>query len=412
MSDTRDRTTTAGADMREAGMPAGQAPAKATGGRMTVQQGRENARVNMVAMVEANRSEIERFLAAFGIDFEFFLAGLKVFLMNKMQKEPDFFDTVTPDSFMEALLRAAMNGVLCDGKEAAIGVYKGVATFMPMRDGMVKVLWRTGMIKSINDQTVTVLEYQAARFDYQEGDDGFITHRLDLMRKDTDETAAAYCIIELVTGGVMREVVPKDELEKIARMSKSPARGAWKHQMHRKAAIRRIMGKMPRDKGIALLLAHDDDNYLLTGAGGESEPSIPKKKLFGGRVAVRRPKKAAPPPLQDQGNDAPAGRQSEGSDAQDGAGDETDRFPGFVLQAVLTTKNGLQQFDDVELWRGDLIHRLTDLKDNAAALPAFWKTNLPHVIEAGRNGYGSEALKVLEAAEQLDLPITLETDDV
>jgi hypothetical protein len=67
----------------------------------------------------------------------------------------------------------------------------------------------------------------------------------------------------MTNGGVMREVVPKAELDKIARMSRSPARKEWAHQMHRKAAIRRIMGKMPREPAISQLLAHDDLSYDL-----------------------------------------------------------------------------------------------------------------------------------------------------
>lgn len=226
------------------------------------------ARDNMLADVFANKGDIAQFLSLYGESYERFEGGLKMFLMRQMQTQPDFFEKVTAISFMEALLRCAKDGLIPDGKEAAISAYKdkgglGVATYMPMRAGYVKVLWRTGLIRSINDQVVTADEEKSGRFEYEEGDRGFIRHRPSMLRKDTDPIVAAYCVVELVGGGLLREVVMQADLVKIAAMSRSPARQAWAHQMHRKAAIRRIMGKMPREKAIAQLLEHDEMNYDL-----------------------------------------------------------------------------------------------------------------------------------------------------
>jgi recombinational DNA repair protein RecT len=210
-----------------------------------------------------NRAEIETFLKGFGITYDFFVSGLKVFLMRQAQTQPNFFDDVKGATFLEALFRCSKDGLIPDGKEAAIAIYKGVATYMPMRDGLVKILWRTGMVKSISDQVVTKQEVETGRFDYQEGDDGYIHHKPMLDRLDTDPVMAAYCVVNLMNGGAIREVVGAADLKKIAAMSRSPARATWANQMHRKAAIRRIMGKMPRTPEITQVLAHDDDNYDL-----------------------------------------------------------------------------------------------------------------------------------------------------
>lgn len=255
----------------------------------------EAARTDMLAHVEKNRAGLVTFLAAFGISFEFFEAGLKVFLMRQMQSDPDFFVNVTPESFMEVLFRASKDGLVCDGKEAAIGVFKGKATYLPMRDGFVKVLWRTGLILDINDNVVTEAEEAEGRFEYIEGTDGSITHRPSMKRTDADISLAAYCVIRLVNGGVIREVVTQDELRKIDRMSRSPARKEWKFQMDRKAAIRRGMGKMPKDPAIEQLLAHDEENYDLSKAGTAQQASrgaVTKQNMFKGRVA--KPAKTSP----------------------------------------------------------------------------------------------------------------------
>jgi hypothetical protein len=49
-------------------------------------------------------------------------------------------------------------------------------------------LWRTGLISDLNDQVVTRAEEDAGRFEYEEGDDGFIRHRPLLSRKETGDS--------------------------------------------------------------------------------------------------------------------------------------------------------------------------------------------------------------------------------
>jgi phage RecT family recombinase len=397
----------------------------------------EAYQANMLADVERHKADLERFLVPLKVDYEFFVAGLRVFLVKQARDNPDFFLKLTDTgSFIESLLRIAMNGLVPDGKEAAIAVYAGVAQAMFMRDGFVKVLWRTGMVKSINDQVVTEGEYTTGRFDYEEGDQGFIQHKLDLLRKDTDPVVAAYCIIELVGGGVMREVVPKDELDKMAKMSKSPARQAWRHQMARKAALRRIMGKMPRDKAIVQLLTDDEAAYDLSKANAPAEDAPDHKTLFGGKPIRQRKAKAAPPePLAiEQGADVvmnvmgaeqvaeylddnpdlvadalDRARQQEHDGDVASREAETEGVEGsvdtpFVLTAIIKRQNGPQHYppEQAEFWYGDISDKLKRL-DEPAAKHAFWNANRGYIEEAGRNGHGTHAMKLVALARDLGL---------
>lgn len=348
MTETQDKTQTAQVQMDD-GASKGQVATPGQRQALTKNQQIAMAKANMLADVAEHKDEIVRFLAPFGIDFEFFVSGLRLFLMAQQQKQPEFFDKVTPISFMETLFRIAMVGLLPDGKEAAIGVYKGVATPLFMRDGFVKVLWRTGMIVDINDQVVTKPEEDAGRFEYEEGDNGFIRHRPSLDRKDSDITMAAYCVIHLTTGGTIREVVPRADLEKIAAMSRSPARKEWKFQMDRKAAIRRAMSKMPREKQIAQLLAADDLNY----DGGRVAVVAPRRVPISAMFSdVAHIKKEAPnevqPPRDAEPNpdvpkdDQPATDQAGAQGAQDPKPDsgneaETEASPNAeVVMAFVT----------------------------------------------------------------------------
>lgn len=450
MTDTKEHVQTADAQMAD-GSNAGKEVARPVG-RMTIQQEREFAQTNMLADVEAHKGDLTKFLGTFGIEYDFFLGGLRIFLMRQMQTQPEFFSSVTPQSFMEALFRCAKDGLIPDGKEAAIGHFKAVATYMPMRDGLVKVLWRTGMIKDINDNVVTKPEDDQGRFEYQEGDGGFIRHRPMLDRKDTDETMAAYCVINLMTGGTIREVVMKADLEKIAKMSKSPARREWRFQMDRKAAIRRVMGKMPRESGIAQVLAHDDMNYdsaLISAAPREA--AIPTAKLFSNRAHVRKRPEAATDTTIDTPttDDVPADDISNGVHTEEpliGAVtkmlhaadlaslaeaeieakglavspdeiawvEETrakrfaelappaDDEQPFVLQAVISSATGLKEYEDAALWSADLLAKMSASVGDA--LKKFWAVNRGFVFDAGENGHQEEAERVLAAAEAKGLP--------
>lgn len=262
MTDTREREDVAQAQMADPSN-AGKEVARAGPRDGPVAEQRKAAKAGMLADIDAHQGEIAQFLRPFGISFEFFRSGLDLFLTRQMQHQPDFFTSVTAISFMEAALTIAKNGLLPDGRQAAIASYKGVATPLFMRDGLVAVLWRTGLVKDINDGTVSKPEEQAGRFEYEEGDEGFIRHRPMMERTDSDSIVAAYCVIRLVNGGVLREVVPAKDLAKIRAMSKSPARANWGDEMHRKAAIRRIMKKMPREPNMLRLLADDEAGYDL-----------------------------------------------------------------------------------------------------------------------------------------------------
>lgn len=383
----------------------------------------DTAMSNMLLDVDQHKGEIESFLRVFGSSYELFVAGLRIFLIRQRRENLDFFLRLEDTgSFIESLLRIAANGLVPDGKEAAIAVYAGVAQAMFMRDGFVKVLWRTGLIKSINDQVVTTQEYEAGRFVYEEGDQGFIRHQMDLKRKDTDEVIAAYCVIRMATGEDMREVVPKDELDKIAKMSKSPARKAWAHQMHRKAAIRRIMGKMPRHTQITQLLNDDEKSYDLDRVNERDSGAPPIDDLASNRPIRRKKGKPTEPLTIEQGADLKLdpmtidqaaevmeiARQEEHEEDLAQRRAETDfpledAVPSFVLTAIIKSTNGPQQYpeDQAELWFGDINDKMKRLTGDGQA--AFWRANRGYIEEAGRNGHTTLAMKLLATARDLGL---------
>lgn len=298
MTDVRDQTRTAGVQMDD-GDNTGRELSPVRGQRLTVQQEREQGRQRLVAAVESRQAEITSFLKPFNTSFDFFVSCLKVALMRTLRDDGEFMTVVTPASFLEATLRCAMNGLLPDGKDAAIARFKDQATLMIMKDGLVKVLHRTGMIKDINSGVVTKREEDGGRFEYEEGSAGYIKHRPMLDRsEEADEVIAAYCIVRTVNGGEYRELVGAADLKKIAKVSRATSgpRKEWPWRMHEKSAIRRIALKLPKDEGLVRVLAHDEDAYDLTLLNvTDRPPAIPKAALFSAKAHARRVEAPAAP---------------------------------------------------------------------------------------------------------------------
>lgn len=290
--------------MREGGMPQGQAPANRAPPRETAMQEaarkRSERKREFAEMAIQHRDDIERSLRALGIPFDTFIAALEVGLNQTMKNNEAFFEKVSPQSFLQEVVRAAHLGIMPDGKEGAIVNYGAEAAFMPMVEGFVKLIWGTGMVVDVNQNVVC----EGDDFDFEEGDQGYVRHRRSLTRAADAATIGAWCVINLKTGGKLIEVVDQADLKKIAgvsRATKGP-RVDWEREMHRKAPFRRIVKRMPKTEGLAALLAADDRHYDLTrspsAALSGDAPAVPTNKLFSGRVAVRRPRKALDAPQE------------------------------------------------------------------------------------------------------------------
>lgn len=238
----------------------------------------------------ANQANIERSLKHHGIEFSYFIAALEVGLRNTLKTDSGFFDVVPVQAFIEAALKACHLGLLPDGKEGAIVRFANDAAFLPMVEGFSKILWKTGAVTEINTGVVCVGD----DFDFQEGDDGFVTHRRSLTRPADAEIIGAWCVVRLATGGKLIEVCDQVDLKKIAAVSRATKgpRVDWAKEMHRKAPFRRIMKRLPKTEALSALIAHDDTAYDLARTMTPAvEAPAPRKALFSDK-APRRQKPA------------------------------------------------------------------------------------------------------------------------
>jgi recombination protein RecT len=362
-TDTREQTETPTADMREEGMPTGQAPAAQRPAKpLTIAQQRQAIMEDMLAGVMERRVDLERFLGSQGISFDYFYGSLQVALMFTLKNDAEFFGSVTPTSFFAAVYKAASDGLVCDGREAAIARFKTEATYMPMVDGFRKKAHQSGLIADINSGVVTEDEDKAGRFEYEEGSNGFIRHRMLMTRKDTDTIVAAYCVVRTVNGGEYREVVPQHDLVKIRNVSKAlkGPRKDWPLEMDRKAPFRRIFKRLPHDKGLAQLLKHDDEAYKAlpsVSAAAEAErPQVPTEALFAPKAthkAETKPETTAESPPKPAETKKPAGGRRKKKDDPIPSDDAVNQGPIIdeMLKMVRAAKNLgelAEAFDDLK----------------------------------------------------------------
>lgn len=216
-------------------------------------------------------------------------------------------------SFKACVTKAAQDGLILDGREAALVIdYNGEAQYRPMVRGLLKLAYNSGEIKSI----VVELARENDLFDYEPTNpEEPVRHKIDL-RKPRGEAFAGYAIATLKDGGVIHEVMSVEDINRIRNRSdawrafqakkikSTPWATDWE-EMARKTVLRRISKYLPsstdRDEFMQAVSRLDDDyTDLEVNDAGETVPAGPQPKKRGGAAAalknVTPQKQAAPEP--------------------------------------------------------------------------------------------------------------------
>jgi len=203
-----------------------------------------------------------------------FLAATQIYL----QKNPKLLEADRL-SLYDALLKCARDGLMPDGREAAIVPFRDtetkklIAQYLPMVQGILKRLRQLTKAYSIECEAV----YEADDFSVMLGDDPRIYHKPKVAGA-RGKVTAAYCIIKDARGvALSRAVLPREEIEKIRSVSRAKTSTAWTQwydQMAIKTAIRRAAKNVPTmDEDFIRLVNADDDYVLLEGRATDITPS-------------------------------------------------------------------------------------------------------------------------------------------
>jgi recombination protein RecT len=193
-------------------------------------------------------------------------------VLTAIQQNPTLADGDRNQLYNQCL-RAAADGLVPDGREGAFVVMGGKLTWMPMVGGIIKRLATAGI--NIDAQLV----YENDEFEQTLGDDAAIHHKAPKLGVSRGKEIGAYAIARLPNGMVMREVMDRDQIEQVRKVSRSGASGpwnAWWGEMARKTVLRRLAKRLPiLDPAIAETLTRDDEMYDLNGDDAPAATTTP-----------------------------------------------------------------------------------------------------------------------------------------
>lgn len=211
-------------------------------------------------------------------------------VMTAVSQNKDLVDA-DRNSLFASCLKSAADGLLCDGREAALTIFKDksgskIATYMPMTAGILKKIRNSGELSSITAQIV----YGKDSFKYYVDADGeHINHEPNLFG-DRGSPIGVYALAKTKDGGVYIEVLTVQQVEAIKKVSRSAQYGPWsgpfEHEMWKKSAIRRLSKRLPMSTDIDATLHADDDLFMSEEKEVTHEPQVtpeikdvqPKKK--------------------------------------------------------------------------------------------------------------------------------------
>ncbi len=195
------------------------------------------------------------------INFERFVRIVQTACMQN----PDLLNINIQQSLLKAALQCATDGLLPDNREAAFVIFnvKGVPTisYMPMVAGILKKLRNSGELLSISAHVV----YKEDIFKSRLGDDEHIEHEKFIGERDPKAVPiCAYCIVKTKDGGIYREVMSYEDIEKIRATSKQSNGTFWTNhwnEMAKKTVIRRLAKRLPMSTDVAEVIQRDDIFY-------------------------------------------------------------------------------------------------------------------------------------------------------
>jgi recombination protein RecT len=190
-------------------------------------------------------------------------------IMTAVQNNRDLL-RCTKESFFNACVKAAQDGLLPDGREAALVPYgeddggnakRDICQYLPMVAGIRKKVRNSGALTDWNVQVVQ----EGDEFDYRLGDSPFIHHKPAARGGRTRPVLFAYSIATYPDGTKSREVMNIDQINDIRSLAKAK-RGPWGNpiffpEMCRKTVARLHSKQLPMSTDLDTLFRRDDEFF-------------------------------------------------------------------------------------------------------------------------------------------------------
>jgi recombination protein RecT len=179
-------------------------------------------------------------------------------VMTAINTNPDL-QKADRQSVLAAAMKCAQDGLMPDGREAALVTYGNKASYLPMIAGVLTKVRRSGELETINAHVV----YEKDVWSYTLGDEERIEHQ-PYMDGDRGKAIAVYAIAKTKDGGIYREVMSVSEVEQVRNVSRAKGNGPWVQwwgEMARKTVLRRLSKRLPMSTDLQQVFQRDDDHY-------------------------------------------------------------------------------------------------------------------------------------------------------
>ena len=186
------------------------------------------------------------------------------------------------NSFLQTLMSAAKDGLYLDGREAAAVQYGQHINYLPMVEGVIKLMHNSGLIKTISAEVV----YENDLFDYELGTEPRITHK-PCITGDRGKPICVYAIAVTTNEGAYYEVMSMSDIDKCRAVSKASSSPhspwvKWFDQMAKKTAIHRIAKRLPKNDAINSVVRIEDEMVNVTpDENKKAEPLSRLKEAMG-----------------------------------------------------------------------------------------------------------------------------------
>ncbi len=160
-------------------------------------------------------------------------------------------------SLFGAFVRLAQDGLLPDGREAAIVMFGNKAQAMPMIAGVLKKIRQSGDVAKVSAQVV----YEKDEFVWKLGFDEDVIHNPPPLDRPRGKPIGAYATAVLKDGSRLLEVMNLDEIEQVRKVSRASKNGpwvAWWGEMARKTVMRRLSKRLPMSTDLEDALDRDE----------------------------------------------------------------------------------------------------------------------------------------------------------
>ena len=194
-----------------------------------------------------------------------------------IQNNPDLAQ-VDRRSLFGAIVRLAQDGLLPDGREAAIVKFGDKAQAMPMIAGILKQVRQSGEVAKVSAQVV----HEHDEFVWSLGFDEDVTHKPPMLDQPRGKAIGAYATAVLKDGSRLLEVMSLEQIEKVRSVSRSKSAGPWVQwwgEMARKTVMRRLSKRLPMSSDLDDAFERDETLRHEPAPTGEVTEMQPQSRL-------------------------------------------------------------------------------------------------------------------------------------